>query len=73
MTNLDYIFRTVVTVKCRECGDTAFYPVNTIDYADYVNGVTRSAEKAFPYLEPQEVKAIETRVCPCCRKKRLTK
>lgn len=66
---LDSILKHTITIKCRECGQHYFFTVDTVDYADWFNGVKR-IDNVFPNLSKQDKKAIETHICLSCRKER---
>lgn len=66
---LDSILKHTISVKCRECGKHYFFTVDSVDYADWFNGVQR-IDTVFPNLTKDEKRAIETHVCVSCRRKR---
>ena len=66
---LDSILKHTITVKCRECEQHYFFTVDSVDYADWSNGVRR-IDNVFPNLTKDEKRVIETRVCLSCRRKR---
>ena len=54
-------------IKCPFCGELTEVTVTALDYVAYTSG--ELAQKAFPYLSPDERELIISGMCPDCQSK----